>query len=145
MGIHIQTVKKFFYLRQIAEGAKKTASTLREAILAAQLAVFTPSFKQGRLTVSNSGGGQSGSFQMAGSGNEWSQDNIAGMLEEFVQQLDYTVAQGTPDSSDPDLINALLNQMMQDIRTGNSPVLGITQQMGDFSGLNFPGNSLATT
>lgn len=145
MGIRIQTAVKFFYLRQLAAQAANNALTLREALISAQASTFTPSFKLGRLTVSNSGGGQSGSFQMAGSGNEWSQANIAGMLEEFIQQLDFTVAQGTPDSSDPGLLNTLLAQMITDINTGNSPQIGIREQMGDFSGLNFPGNSLANT
>lgn len=141
MGIRIQTVVKFYYLRQLAELAKKTAQTLRETILAAQKQVFTPSFQQGRLIVSNSGSGQSGSFQMADDKNTWTQPNIAGLLEEFIQQLDYTVAQGTPDAADADLINALVSQMMTDITEGNSPQIGIREQMGDFSGLNFPANS----
>lgn len=142
MGVQIQTVKKIGYLRQIAEGAKLTASTLKEALLAAQKGVYSPTFQKGRIVVSQSGSGQSGSFQMAGGGNDWTQDNIFGVIEEFIQLLDYTVAAGTPDAADADLIDALFAQMVENLNTGNVPQIGVRTQMGDFSGLNFPANSI---
>ena len=142
MAVPIQTAKKIGYLRQIAEGAKTTASTLKAALVAAQAAVWLPSFKQGRILVSQSGSGQSGSFQMAGGGNDWTQDNIFGLLEEFIQLADFTIAAGTPDGSDDALIDALFAQMVENINTGNVPQIGVRTQMGDFSGLNFPANSI---
>ena len=142
MAVQIQAVKKCGYLRQIAEGAKKTASTLKETLLAAQAGVNSPTFSKGRLVVSQSGSGQSGSFQMAGGGNDWTQDNIFGLIEEFIQLLDWTVDQGTPDAADAATIDALLAQMIENIQTGNVPQTSIRTQMGDFSGLNFPANAI---
>jgi hypothetical protein len=138
VAIQIQSVKKCAYLRQIAEGAKRGVSTLKDALLAAQGQVYQPSFQLGRIVVSTSGSGQSGSFQMVGGGNDWTQDNIFGLLEEFIQLLDLTVSQGTPDGDDPATVTALFEQMVVNIQTGNVPQTSIRTQMGDFSGLNWP-------
>jgi hypothetical protein len=125
------------YLRQIAEGAKATASTLKEATLAAQKAVFLPSFKTGRIVVSNSGGGQSGSFQMAGSGNEWTQDNIAGLIEEFLQMIAAADPVLLPDDGTEAHTEALRAAIAANIMAGNVPQ-GVTSTMGDFTLLGFP-------
>ncbi len=142
MGVAIQTVKKCGFLRQIAEGAKKGTNKLRECLLAAQSAVNSPSFQKGRIVISQSGSGQAGSFQIGTPGQEWTQDNILGLLEELIQLLDYTVAQGGTDGTDAATIDALFALMVDNLNTGNVPQIGITQQMGDFSGLNFPSTSL---
>ena len=131
--IEIQSVKKRGYLRQLAEGAKATSSTLKETLLAAQAAVFAPSFKMGRIVVSNSGGGQSGSFQMSGTGNDWTQDNIFGMIEEFLGLLESLDAATYPDDGDKAHTDALFQAMSAD-----DSFSGITQQLGDWTGLNFP-------
>lgn len=141
--VRILATKKCFYLRQITEGAKTTSSTVRAALLAAQAAVFLPSFKNGRIVVSNSGGGQSGSFQMAGAGNEWTQDNIAGMLEEFLQMLEAADPVLLPDDADPTHTEAIRDNLAQNIMAGNVPE-GVTHMGGDFTLIGFPNLGTST-
>ena len=131
--IEIQSVKKRGYLRQLVEGAKRTSATLKETLLAAQAAVYAPSFKMGRIVVSQSGSGQSGSFQMAGSGNDWTQDNIFGMLEEFLELLESLDAATYPDDADPAHTDALFVALC-----GDDSLAGISQQQSDWTGLNIP-------
>ena len=146
MGIQIQSVKKCGYLRQLAEGAKATASTFKDALLAAQASVFLPSFKTGRIVVSNSGGGQSGSFQMSGSGNDWTQDNIFGLIEEFLVMVEQADPVTYPDDGDPTHTDALRALIAGNIQLGNVPEFGITKAGGDFTLLYIPvfGNGLST-
>lgn len=142
MGIQIQAVKKCGFLRQLAEQAKAIPSALKPVLLAAQNGHFSGNFSRGRLTVSTSGAGQSGSFEISVNGKEWTQDNIFGLIEELIQLLDYTVDQGTLDGGTIAETDALFAQMLDNINTGNVPQIGIREQMGDFSGLNFPSTSL---
>ncbi len=142
MGVQIATVKKFFFLRQVAEGAKRTTSTLKEALIAAQAAVAVSTIMRGRLVVSQSGSGQSGSFEIGVAGKEWTQDNIAGLTEELIWVLDRTVEEGTPDSGTPDTTDALFAAMCENINAGNVPQFGVTQVMGDWTGLNFPATTM---
>jgi len=126
----------------MAEAAKGATSTLKAVLLAAQKGHFSNNFLRGRIMVSQSGSGQSGSFEIGMTGKEWTQDNVFGLIEELIQLLDYTVAQGTPDAADTDILDALFAQMVENLNTGNVPQTGIREQMGDFSGLNFPSTSL---
>jgi hypothetical protein len=82
------------YLRQIAAGAKSTASTLGEALLAVQGQIFTSNFQRGRLLVSTSGSGQSGSFEISMQGREFTQSNVFAMIEEFLEILSDTLING---------------------------------------------------
>jgi hypothetical protein len=143
VAVQIQSIKKCGFLRQIAEGAKLAASTLKEALLAAQKGHFVSTFARGRLVVSQSGSGQSGSFEVSMNGKEWTQDNVFGLIEELIQMLDACVARGVPDAADPDIINTLFEALKDDINSGFYPQSGVTEQMGDFSGLNFHGTAVA--
>jgi hypothetical protein len=136
-GVQIQAIKKCGYLRQIAEGAKAIASTLKDAILAAQRSVYSPTFQKGRIVVSQSGSGQAGSFQMAGMGNDWTQDNIFGLLEEFLQMVEAADPVLYPDDSDPAHTDALRAQIAGNIMAGNVPQ-GVRQTQGDFTLINIP-------
>jgi hypothetical protein len=132
--VYIQAVKKRGFLRQIAEGAKRSAATLRESLLAAQGAVFTANFQKGRLLVSTSGSGQSGSFEIGVPGKEFTQDNVFGMIEEFIELLDCVVAQGLAvDSAEPGDIDTLFTAM-----TDDDSLQGIREQLGDYTSLNVP-------
>jgi hypothetical protein len=127
--IRIQSEIKRALLRQIVEGAKSSASTVKAALIATQAAATDSSFKKGRILVSTSGNGQSASFQIAASG--YSQDVFVGLTEEFINVLDDAVAAGAvDDTTQPD---ALFNSMCSDDR-----LVGIRSQMGDFTSLRFP-------
>jgi hypothetical protein len=132
-SIQNQAVKKRGYLRQLVEGAKRSSSSVKETLLAAQGAVFLPSFKLGRIVVSNSGAGQSGSFQMAGGGNDWTQDNIFGLLEEFLMLLDSLDATLYPDDADPSHSDSIFQALC-----GDDSLNGVQSQMGDWTALNIP-------
>lgn len=137
MAIFIQAVKKCAYLRQIAEGAKATSSTLAQAILSAQGEVYSPTFQKGRIVVSQSGSGQSGSFQISGSGNDWTQDNIFGLCEELLQMLDAADPVLLPDDGLPAHVDALRQTLAQNIMAGNVPD-AVRQTGGDFTLLFLP-------
>lgn len=137
--VPIAAIKKRGFLRQIAEGAKRSAATLKEALLAAQTGKFTANFQQGRLLVSTSGSGQSGSFEIGVQGKEWTQDNIFALTEQLLEILEFTVAQEIAiDGPDPGTIDALFAAMC-----ANESLQGITEQLGDFSGLNWPASAPA--
>ncbi len=137
--VQIQNVKKFSILRQAAEGAKRTASTLRESLLAAQQAIAVSTIVRGRLTVSTSGSGQSASYEISAAGKEWTQDNLLGLSEELIWVCDHTIAQGVPDAAVNELIEALFAAMCQNYITGNLPQLAVTEEMGNWASLNYPG------
>ncbi len=138
MEIQIQAVKKCGYLRQIAEGAKNTASTFKDASLAAQAQVNSPTFSKGRIVVSQSGSGQSGSFQISGSGNDWTQDNIFGLLEEFLTMLELADPVLYPDDGQPASTDALRALIAGNIQLGNIPQFGVSNAGGDFTLLYIP-------
>lgn len=141
MGVQIPAENKCGYLRKVAKVAKANAWTLKESLEAAADGIYSPTFLKGRIVISQSGSGQSGSFQIGDLGG-WSQQTVAALNEFLIQLLDCTVEQGTPDNSDPDLIDALFAAMVWNLKTGNVPQIGIREQMGDFSGLNFPATSV---
>ena len=137
MGIQIQAIKKCGYLRQLAEGAKLTTATLKETLLAAQKSVNSPTFVKGRIVVSQSGSGQSGSFQMGGTGNDWTQDNIHGLIEELLQMLEITDPVALPDDAVPAHTENLRANLAYNIMQGNVPQ-GVTAVQGDFTLLYLP-------
>lgn len=132
--VYIQAVKKRGFLRQIAEGAKSAGSTLREALIGSQAQVFSANFQRGRLLVSTSGSGQSGSFEIGVQGKEFTQDNVFALIEEQIEILDEIVAAGLAvDSADKADIDALVNVMFQDDR-----LVGVRSEMTDVTSLNVP-------
>jgi hypothetical protein len=136
--VPISGIKKRGFLDEIANGAKKTASTLEEAIRAVKSAIGSqPNFQRGKILVSTSGSGQSGSFEIGMAGKEWTQDNVFAMCQQFLEILKDAVAAGIPDAADSDAIDSLYAAMADDDR-----LRGVRTQMGDFSGLNFPATSL---
>jgi len=137
LEVSIASIKKRGFLRQIAEGAKLTASTMREALLSAQASVFNSNLRNGRILVSTSGNGQSGSFEIWSPGKEFTQDNIFALTEQLLEVLDTAVSSGFIDAADPAIIDSLFAVMCDDDR-----MRGVRQKMGDFSGLNFPATSL---
>lgn len=132
--VYLQAVVKQGFLRQIAEGAKRSAATVRESLLAAQAAVYSPNFQRGRLLVSTSGSGQSGSFEIGVAGKDFTQVNVFALFEELIQVLEDTVAYGlAADSGLPADTDALFQAMIGDDR-----LVGIRQQMLDVTSLNVP-------
>lgn len=129
--IRIQSEIKRAYLRQIAEGAKTSAVTLKAALIAVQSSIINDTFKKGRIVVSTSGNGQSVSFSLGAAG--FTQDVVAGMTEEFINVLDDTIAQGYATSGTSEAeIDALFSAMTNDDR-----LRGVSSQLGDFTGLRF--------
>lgn len=124
----------------MVQQAKDGALTLGEALLAAQTGHFVNTFQRGRLVVSNSGSGQSGSFEISMPGKEWTQDNVFGLIEELIQMLEARITAGSTD--DGSTLDTLLAQLIADINAGLFPDSGISEQMGDFSGLNYPATSI---
>src|ERR1035437_5317616 len=90
--IYVQAIKKRGILRQIVEGGIQGKLKVREALLAFQQAIYSPSFKQGRVIMNTSGNGQSASFEIGLQGKEYTQDNVFGVSEEFFDILDTAVA-----------------------------------------------------
>lgn len=136
--VDIRSEIKRGFLRQIAQSAIANSLTLGEAILAAQGAVYTPSFQQGRLLVSTSGSGQSASFEIAVNGKDFTQDTIFAMLEEFLDVLTATCTQyGYSDDANPVNTEIIRAAMCQ-----SDSLRGIRSQMLDVSGLNYPATSL---
>ncbi len=131
--IRIQSEIKRAMLRQICEGAKATSSTVKQALIATQAAAADNSFKKGRIITSTSGNGQSASFAFFSptGASGFTQDNVVGLTEEFVNILDDAVAGGIID--DPNTVDATFAAMVTDDR-----LVGIRQQMGDFTSLRFP-------
>jgi len=132
--VYIQAVKKRGFLRQIAEGAKNAGATLRESLIAAQAQVFTANFQRGRLLVSTSGSGQSGSFEIGVTGKEFTQDNVFALFEELIEIADELVEAGLGvNSADPADIDSLVKAMFQDDR-----LVGVRSEMSDVTSLNVP-------
>lgn len=124
------TLKRAF-LRQIAEGAKNSAATLREAIVSAQAAVMVASFRQGKILVNTSGSGQSGSFEISVTGKAWTPENVAALTEQLINILDDCVSAGVATEAPTEAsINALVTQMGYDDR-----LRGLRSHHGDFTGL----------
>lgn len=136
--ILIQAFKKRAFLRQIAEGAKASSTPLKSALIAAQSAVFSPTFQKGRLVVSQSGSGQSGSFQVAVAGSEWTQDNIAGLTEELIGLLETVFWNGSLASTVVDDGNPVNTEAIRVAMFEDDLLAGETQQLGDWTGLNIP-------
>lgn len=105
--VRIQALKKRGFLRQIVEAARASSSSLKSALLSAQGQVFSPSFKTGRIVISQSGSGQSGSFLIPSNSVEWTQDNVFALTEELLGLHDQVVAAGTDESD----LNALFAAM----------------------------------
>jgi hypothetical protein len=132
--VYIQAVKKRGFLRQIAEGAKRAAASLKESLVAGQANCFSANFQRGRLLVSTSGSGQSGSFEIAVQGKEFTQDNVFALFEELIEVLDDVIAQGLgADTAQPADTDALVAVMFNDDR-----LRGIRSEMGDYTSLNVP-------
>lgn len=129
--IRIQSEIKRATLRQIAEGAKKSAATLKEAIIAAQAGATDAAFLKGRIIANTSGSGQSVGFQF--STNGFTQDVFIGLTEELIEVLDDAVAAGTPDPGTPAGTDTLFTAMCADDR-----LVGVRSQMGDFTALRYP-------
>jgi len=117
------------FLRQIAEGAKATAYTLREALVAVQGEIFGPSFRTGKILINTSGSGQSGSFEIGVTGKSWTQENVAALTEQLITVCDDCVAAGVA-VDDTTATDALVTQMGYDDR-----IRGIRSQSVDFSGI----------
>jgi hypothetical protein len=122
--------KRRGFLRQIVEGAKASNTPLKQALLSAQASVNSPTFRQGRIVINQSGSGQSGSFQIPGNSVEWSQPNVYGMIEELIELLE-SVLTSSGIADDGTTQDALFAEMLNDDSTRQ-----IRQQMGDFSMLN---------
>lgn len=130
----IRGIIKRGFLRQIVAGAKQISSTVNDALIGAQASVFSDNFKRGRLLISTSGGGNSGSFEMSVAGKEFTQDNIFAMLEELIEVLTDTLNEGlaidTGIASDSD---DLFTIMCEDDR-----LAGVTSEGVDVTSLNVP-------
>ncbi len=112
--VRIQSELKRAFLRQLAEGAKATASTLGEALLAYQSQLFSASFKSGRIYISTSGSGQSASFAAPQAGIQVKQEDLVALSEELLSVLSDTVARGFVD--DTSATDALFQAMCDDDR-----------------------------
>ena len=135
MSVPIMAVKKCALLRQIAAGAISVSSTLHDACVAAQSQIYSPTFSKGRIVISQSGSGQAGSFAIGGT--DWTQDNIFGVIEEFLQMMDYYDPVLLPDDGTTPATNALRITIAKNIMAGNVPE-GVRATQGDFTLLYIP-------
>lgn len=104
---------------------------------AAQSGHFVNTFQRGRLVVSTSGSGQSGSFEIGIQGKEWTQDNVFGLIEELFQMIELVDGTLYPDDADPAHTDALRALLAENIMMGNVPS-GVTSIGGDFTLLYIP-------
>lgn len=133
--IYLQAIKKRGILRQIVEGGIAGKLKVREALLAFQTAIYSPSFKQGRVIMNTSGNGQSASFEIGMQGKEYTQDNVFGVSEEFFDILDNALANG-PGCLDDGLeesSRAIFEAMKADDRLQT-----VNRRSSDFTLLGFP-------
>ena len=136
MAVQIQTVKKIAFLRQMRQRARSTQSALGETLLEAASGHFVNTFARGKLTISQSGSGQSGSYQVEMPGGEWTQSNVFGLIEELIQLLEFTCTNETLTDGDTDSErDALFNAMVSNLIAGNVPDIGTRELFGDFSNL----------
>jgi hypothetical protein len=133
--IYIQAVKKRGILRQIVEGCIAGKLKVREALLAFQQAIYSPSFKQGRVIMNTSGNGQSASFEIGMQGKEYTQDNVFGVSEEFFDILDNALANGPGclDDGSEKSSRAIFEAMKADDRLQT-----VNRRSSDFTLLGFP-------
>ena len=125
-------------LRQLAEGAKKTASTFKDTLLAFQAAITDQgSFRRGKILISTSGSGQSSSFQMGTLGQQLIPENWTAMSEEFFDILDDTLgAFALTDDGTPGATDNIFNAMKQDSR-----LYGVTSTGLDVTLIGMPGGT----
>ena len=116
-------------------GAIPDKLKVREALLAFQVAIYSPSFKQGRVVASTSGNGQSSSFEIGLQGKEYTQDNVFGLSEEFFDILDDTLENtpGLVDDATEVGSRAVLAAMKCDDR-----LQSVNRKGTDFTLLGFP-------
>jgi hypothetical protein len=145
VGIQIQAIKKVAYLEDIAEDAINSVSTLQEAIATRRKTVFSQTLKTGKVVVSQSGSGQSGSYQMSGNGNDWTPDNILGLVQELLLMVRAADPVLLPDDADPAHTRALRDAIAANIMAGNVPD-AVRATQGDFTLLFVPvfGTGLST-
>lgn len=117
------------FLRQIAEGAKKTASPFRDSLLAVQAQIYSPNFQRGRILVSTSGSGQSANFEIGVQGKAFTQENVFGMLEDFIALLD---SLAMTDDASPEATDALFIAMI-----GSDEMATVKEMRGDFTYIGF--------
>lgn len=127
--VYLQSEIKRGFLRQIVEGSKKAGCTLRNSLLAFQAAIATDSFKLGKILISTSGSGQSGSFEIGVVGKQFTPENVFALSEEFLATLDAIIADGAVDGTTAEALDVLFTTMSGQMR-------GVRSQMGDFSCLN---------
>jgi len=132
--VFLQSEIKRGFLRQIAAGAKATASLLGDALLGFQSAIYTPNFQRGKLLISTSGSGQSGSFEIGVAGKQFTQETIFGLSELLLQIHSETVSASVPDDGTPEATDALRDAMLQDVRLQSVRTAG-----GDFTLIGLPG------
>jgi len=125
-------------LRQLAEGAKKTASTFYSTLLAFQSAITDqPSFRKGKILVSTSGSGQSSSFQMSAMGQQLIPENWLAMTEEFFDILADTLGSfALTDDGTSSATTNIFNAMLQDSR-----LYGVTATSLDVTLIGMPGGT----
>lgn len=87
--------------------------------------------------MSQSGSGQSGSFQVTppSSGGQWNQENIFGLTQELIELIATVIANGSfaYGNDDGSHTNDLVAAMVED-----DSLYGVTQQQGDWTSLNVP-------
>jgi hypothetical protein len=145
VGVQIQAIKKVAYLEDIADDAIASSSTFQEAITARRKQVFSSTLKSGKVVLSQSGSGQSGSYQMGGADNVWTPDNILGMVQEFLLMVRAADPVLLPDDADPAHTRALRDAVAANIMAGNVPD-AVRAKQGDFTLLFVPvfGTGLST-
>lgn len=128
--VYIRAINKRAILRQIVEGAVAAKQKLSEALLAFQSAIYSPSFRQGRVIISTAAHGQSAAFEIGLQGKEYTQENVFALSEEFFDILE---AAGLADDGEEVTTRALFAAMRNDDRLQT-----VNRRGTDFTLLNFP-------
>ena len=138
--IQVQSVLKRAFLDDIVQAAIKSSTPLLQSFRNAKQSVNSPTFSKGRIVIHQSGSGQSGAYQAGFSGAQWTQENVYGMLQEYIDLYYAVISQneqvGTPLPTD-DGNEANTNAIFAAMRVDDS-LQGVTSQSGDWTGLNVP-------
>lgn len=133
---HLRAHLKRAILRQIVEtNAIPGGQKVRDALLAFQATINTPSFAQGRVLSSTSGNGQSAAWDGAALGREYTPETVFAVSEEFFEIYEAALENtaGLADDATEASSRAILAAMLADDRMQT-----VNRRSADFTLLNFP-------
>jgi hypothetical protein len=144
--VYVQAIKKKAILRQIVAGAAPSGIPVVDALMGFQTSIASSNLLKGRILISTSGSGQSGSFEIGLPGKEFTQDNIFALSEQLIEIYEFALASssanGSPLTDDGTAANsaAIMAVMREDDR-----LQSVNRKGADMTLLGFPQIGQLTT